>query len=252
MSEGNAPRRIIYNKLAFDVVGKPLACPLHKLLPYLWAVRAQSCSFLVSNCRLAGPLLSSNTENKENKKKGSQLDLSEGGRRGGRGPQVLLWLQAVFCLPTTTWTKFSCWYCGFLQIMGFVSQCGQTTMRSCTQSSLILCEGMAFGLKHSKGTSGKSRLMVKTKTSKKFWNGSDSSHPLFQVAFYWDLLLWAKLLGSVWLTEQLELVISSIKQALLWWWSFFFFFFNPCFSPWSSEKLLWRVTIFCIIVNVYS
>lgn len=41
---------------------------------------------LVSNCRLAGPLLSGSTDNKENEKKGSQLALSEGGRAQGGDP----------------------------------------------------------------------------------------------------------------------------------------------------------------------
>lgn len=59
-------------------------------------------------------------------------------------------------LPTTTWTTFCCWYCGFLQITGFISQCGQRTMWSCTQGSLILWEGMVFRLKSTvKGPQGR-------------------------------------------------------------------------------------------------
>lgn len=95
-SEGNAPWRIIYNKLAFENFGKSLAYWLDKLLPYLLAGRAQSGSSLFSS-RLVGSLVSDNTENKESQKKGSQLDLSKGGRGGGGEPQVLLCLQTIFC-----------------------------------------------------------------------------------------------------------------------------------------------------------
>lgn len=94
-SKGRAPKRVIYDELAFAIVGKPLACWPHKLLPYLWADRTQSTA-LVSNRRLAGPLLSDSTDNKEKQKKGSQRGWQ--GCREGTKP----WYEPKLCsVPTT-------------------------------------------------------------------------------------------------------------------------------------------------------